>query len=337
MKNFREMNQARIGLAGVAVIVVGLIVLFNLTQFPFLTGATTYRAAFADAAGLQTGDKVRLAGASVGKIRGIDLDGNQVVVSFDVTESGVHLGSQTSAAIKTETVLGRKFLQVTSAGTGELDSDGVIPLARTSTPYNITHQLGRLTSTTGQIDTAQLARSFDAISEAFKDAPPQLRAALDGLTRLSQTISSRDGSIQSLLGNAEGVTGILADRNQQLTRLVVDGNDLLGELAQRRTAIQQLLVNVQSVATQLSGLVHDNEAQLQPTLQRLNSVLDVLRRNDGNIAVALQRIGPFASSLGESVASGPFFSAYIQNLIPGNLIPLPNVLGARNQAPGGSK
>ena len=74
MKNFREMNQSRIGLAGVAVIAVGLVVLFNLTQFPFLTGASTYRAAFADAAGLQDGDKVRVAGAAVGKVRGIELD-----------------------------------------------------------------------------------------------------------------------------------------------------------------------------------------------------------------------------------------------------------------------
>ena len=34
------------------------------------------------------------------------------------------------------------------------------------------------------------------------------------------------------------------------------------------------------------------------------------------MAEAIQRLGPYATELGEAVASGPFFNSYIQNLLP---------------------
>ena len=40
----------------------------------------------------------------------------------------------------------------------------------------------------------------------------------------------------------------------------------------------------------------------------------LLNRNKRNIQIVLDRAGPFAGSLGESVSSGPFFQAYVQNL-----------------------
>lgn len=325
MKSFREMNQARIGLISVGVVVGAMVLLFNLAQFAFLTGSTTYRAAFADAAGLLKDDPVQLAGTKVGKVRSIELAGDRVVVSFDISNDDFTMGDQTSAAIKTGTLLGRKFLQVNPAGSGELDPDTVIPLERTTTPFTITDQLGNLAVKAGEIDTQQLARSFDTVSDAFAGSPPQMRDALRGLTRISRTISTRDRGIRDLLGNAEGVTGVLADRNHELTKLIFDGNRLLGELERRRAAIRALLINTSNVSDQLRGLVGDNKVELRATLRRLDSVMDVLLRNKGNITLAVKRIAPFASALGEAVASGPFFTAYVENLAASNLAPVPNV------------
>jgi len=72
------------------------------------------------------------------------------------------------------------------------------------------------------------------------------------------------------------------------------------------------------VANQLTGLVKDNETQLAPTLARLNSVLDVLQKNKDNLRDGIDGLVKFQATLGEAVSSGPFFNAYVQNLIPGN-------------------
>ena len=49
-----------------------------------------------------------------------------------------------------------------------------------------------------------------------------------------------------------------------MNTLILDANDLLDTLVQRRQVIVELLANTSAVAKQLSGLVHDNEAASDP-------------------------------------------------------------------------
>ena len=122
-----------------------------------------------------------------------------------------------------------------------------------------------------ELDTEQINDSLNAISDTLADTPPELRTALDGMTRLSQSINSRDESLLQLLSRAEDVTKILSDRSGQIDSLLVDGNKLFAELSLRRDAISELIVNTGAVSRQLSALVQENEAQMGPTLEKLNS------------------------------------------------------------------
>lgn len=325
MASFSERNPAKIGMVGVGVLLALFLVLFNLNQFPQLTGSDVYRAQFAAAAGLKPGDTVRVAGAPVGTVRDMELAGDHVVVTFAVGSGAGRIGTSTAAAIKTDTLLGRKSLELTPRGGGELDPDTAIPLSRTSVPYNLIEELGNVATLGSKIDTQELAKALDTVSGALDDSPPAMRQALRGLGRISETIHSRDDLLSDLLGNAESMSAILADRNQELSRLVVDGNNLLGELHRRRGAINTMLVNVSSVADQLSGFVGDNKKTIGPLLRDFESVLDVLRKNKGNIDAALQKLGPVAASFGEGIASGPFWNIYFHNLnlVPSKLLPAP--------------
>jgi len=76
-------------------------------------------------------------------------------------------------------------------------------------------------------------------------------------------------------------------------------------LAARRQAIVGLLANTSAVAKQLSGLVHDNEQQLAPTLDKLNSVMAVLEKNRDNIAKALPGLAKYQATLGETLPADP--------------------------------
>jgi phospholipid/cholesterol/gamma-HCH transport system substrate-binding protein len=66
----------------------------------------------------------------------------------------------------------------------------------------------------------------------------------------------------------------------------------------------------------LSGLVADNEKQLAPTLQRLNSVTAMLEQNRDNIAKSLPGLAKFELTQGEAVSSGYYYNAYVPNLLP---------------------
>ncbi|MFI7671361.1 MCE family protein [Nocardia sp. NPDC049526] len=311
MKETRS-RAVSLGIIGIVVATTVSLSALQVDRLPFIRSGATYTAYFADAGGLIPGDNVQVAGVKSGRVEQVKLDGAKVYVRFTLDE-GIVLGNKTSAAIKTNTVLGRKSLEVTPAGSGSTRTNDTIPLDRTTSPYSLTDALGDLTNTVKGLDMDQVNRTLDALSTTFADTPAPLRSALDGVTQLSRSLNARDKALTELLGRAQNVTKVLADRSNQINALLVDGNDLLGELDRRRSALSQLIVYINGLAQQLTGLVNDNEAQLKPTLDRLNSVLALLQSNKDNLSKALDGLGPFSAALGEQVGSGPYFQAYVSN------------------------
>jgi len=311
----RDPNHVRTGIIGLAVSAAIVLAGLQYDQLHFLSGGLTYSARFEDAGGLVPGDDVMLAGVTVGDVTDVRLDEQAVLVTFRI-QDGIGLGDGTGADIKTNTVLGRKSLALRPGGDGVMRPGTVIPLEYTNSPYSLTDALGDLTTSVSELDTDRINDSLDALSESLQDTPPEIRGALEGMTRLSQSINERDESLRELLERAESVTGILSERSDHINELVVDANALFGELSLRRDAITELIANVSAVSRQLTGLVQDNQAQMAPTLEKLNLVTANLQANKENIAGALDGLGPYISALGESVASGPFFNAYVSNILP---------------------
>ncbi|MFE3222194.1 MCE family protein [Nocardia sp. NPDC059228] len=302
-----------VGVIGIVLAVTVCLSALQFDRLPFVRSGAEFSAFFADAGGLLPGDPVQVAGVRSGRVEDVKLDGAKVKVRFTLDESIV-LGGRTSAAIKTNTLLGRKSLEVLPAGDGALHRDDVIPLDRTTSPYSLNDALGDLATTVKGLDTDQVNKTLDTLSEAFTDTPGPLRSALDGVTQLSRSLNKRDKALTDLLSHAQNVTKVLGDRATQINALLLDGNSLLGELDARRAALSQLIVYINGLAKQLSGFVNDNEAQLKPTLDKLNSVLKLLTDNKDNLSKALDELGPFEAALGEQVGSGPYFQAYLSNI-----------------------
>ena len=170
------------------------------------------------------------------------------------------------------------------------------------------------------MDTATLNRSLDTLSDTVDQIAPQLGPTFDGLTRLSQSINSRDDTLGELFQSAGDFTEILSDQSQQVNTLILDADDLLGVLVERRHAIAELLVYTSGLAGQLSGLVADNEKELAPALEKLNSVTAMLEKNSDNIAKALPGLAKYQLTQGETVSSGFYYNAFVPNLTQAQLL-----------------
>jgi phospholipid/cholesterol/gamma-HCH transport system substrate-binding protein len=237
-----------------------------------------------------------------------------VLVDFTV-RNGVELGDRTEAAIKTETVLGNKMLELTPRGEGELT--GAIPLERTRSPYDLPTALGDLTTTISALDTTQLSSALTTLAETFKNTPPDLKIALEGVAQFSDTLNKRDEQLRNLLGNATKVTAVLAKRSDQIASLVVNTNALLSEVLAQRNSVDALFDNITSVSAQISGLVHDNRETLKPAVDKLNGVLGILDHRKKELQRVFYLLRRYAMSFGEVLGSGPFFKASLVNLLPG--------------------
>lgn len=315
---FSSRNPTTIGAIGLVLIGLFLWAAFNAGKLPIIGGGTQYSAAFTEAAGLKEGDDVRIAGVKVGQVDKVELDGAHVRVKFKVKKA--YVGDESVVAIKLKTLLGAKFLAIDSIGTKKQNPKKEIPLARTTSPFDVYPAFTQLTKTINEIDTDQLAKALGVLSTDFQNTPSSVKSVLGGLTRLSNTIASRDEKLRTLLRKANDVTGVLADRDTELQKLLSDGGLLLDELNARRDAIHSLLINTTTLSTQLEGLVADNEKTLGPMLDNLHNVLKLLQDNQDSLDRGLALLAPFYRVLNNTVGNGRWFENYICNLGPGGLL-----------------
>jgi phospholipid/cholesterol/gamma-HCH transport system substrate-binding protein len=314
IKPLADRNRFIVGLVGIGIVVAVVAAAFSYDKIPFIKGTNDYSAFFAEAGGIKTDSDVRVSGMTVGRVSGIHLEGTKVRVEFTV-DDGIELGDRTEAAIKTETVLGAKMLELTPRGDGKLT--GTIPLERTKSPYDLPDALGDLTTTISGLDTTQLSESLSTLAQTFQDTPPALRLALDGVARFSDTLNNRDMQLRNLLANANKVTGVLAKRSDEIAQLVRNADALLYALLSQRASIDALMNNLTAASQQLSGLVQDNRTTLRPALDKLNGVLGILDNRKQELQKTLGLLRRYAMSFGEVLGSGPFFKASLVNLIPG--------------------
>ncbi|OHV06735.1 MCE family protein [Mycobacterium talmoniae] len=316
MRTLEPPNRRRIGLMGIIVVLLMVGVGQSLTSVPMLFARPSYYGQFANTGGLHKGDKVRIAGMDIGKVEDIAIAGDHVVMKFSVGDTTI--GNESRLAIRTDTILGRKVLEVEPRGAQQLRPGSTLPLGQSTTPYQIYDAFLDVTKATDESsgwNVQTVKDSLNVLSQTVDETYPHLSAALDGVAKFSDTIGKRDEQIKHLLAQANQVASVLGDRSQQVNALLVNAQTLLAAFNQRSRAIDALLANVSAVSAQVQGFINDNP-NLNHVLEQLRTLTDMLVERKGDLAESFIRAAKFAGALNEAIASGPYFKVMIVNLLP---------------------
>ena len=128
--------------------VVGIFVVIGLIAIAYMTvklgnmgflGENTYTlyAKFNKVTGLRVGNPVTMLGLNIGRVESFKLDQNDqlVVVDFKI-DNGIKIYDDAIASIKTEGLIGDKFVSIDPGGSGELLKSGDI-ITDTESPTDI--------------------------------------------------------------------------------------------------------------------------------------------------------------------------------------------------------
>jgi phospholipid/cholesterol/gamma-HCH transport system substrate-binding protein len=302
----------RMGAISLGLLLLVMAASFNLQQFPGFRG-TVYHAELTDASGLRTGSEVQVAGIRVGRVNELKIGPERVIAEFDVKDAT--LGRSTRASVEVKSLLGEKFLNITPEGSGELKGGSTIPLSRTDVAFDIVGTLGTLTTQTEETDKKTLTTALNSLAETMDAAAPEIKSSFTGLSRLSNTIATRDEEIEELLQRSRNVTALLDERKGDLVTLMEKADLIFQELRQRKQTIHTLLVNAEELAVQLEGTVKDNQEQIQPALAKLQNVLEFLHAREDQIETLIHNYGPYVNILGNIIGTGPWFDAYVPNIL----------------------
>jgi phospholipid/cholesterol/gamma-HCH transport system substrate-binding protein len=316
MVPFRERNPVKVGAVSLLVLAAFVLMAFKAESLPLIGGGDTYYASFSDSSGIKPNDEVRIAGVRVGKVTGVDLDGDHVKVTFRIS-GGADFGTETNAEIKVKTLLGAMFLSLEPKGSGQLKKGSTIPISRTRSAYDVVAAFSGLAERAEAINLPQLTTALGTLADATANTPEALQSTLKGLSALSANVAARDAQLNTLLGNLKKVSGVLATRDQDIVTLMKDSDVLLRAVVARREAVHELLVSTSKLSTELTALVVQSRADLKPALSNLKSVVDVLRKNQNNLDNSLRLMAPFYRVFTNVLGTGPWFDTWISNLPPG--------------------
>ncbi|MFJ4657339.1 MCE family protein [Nocardia sp. NPDC088792] len=241
-------TQLRWGVVGVVVCVITLAIAGALYVIPF--GERSYTADFAISGGARSGDEVRVAGISVGKIRAVDLVGDHVEVQFTV-KNDVRVGDRSAVEVKMLTPIGGQYLALSPAGDKDLGGTH-IPKERTATPFQLSDILDKGTPIFSKIDASTMRGTIGQLDQALNQQPNALR---------------------DLIGNANDLTGLLADRTQQLNSALNVSDEYIAAIADDKALLADFVKQLGQVADQL-GNRKDDIVSVFNLIKRLLVVLD---------------------------------------------------------------
>lgn len=296
VEEYNKIWLGTVSLAVIAVIVGAILIVGQLS-----INQTGYRAEFAQAAQITAGDPVTVAGIDVGKVSDVALAGDHVVVSFKV-RNDVRVGSQTRAAIKLTTLLGRRYLELSPAGDGEV-TNRTIALANTAVPYDLRQALADATTTFEQVDADRIAQSMTTLDQGLTGVPEALPEALANVQALAGIVAARRDQMGSLLKNVDTLTATIRDQRANLGALVLQGRDLLSEITTRREAVHRLLDSATALITTIKGIL-GNEPSIDTMLANLEKLTALLAKNDASLGAVLQATALGTRNMANATGSG---------------------------------
>lgn len=332
MKSFRDRNPYAVGL-------VSLLLIGAVTGAAFLVGLLhlledTYsmQGTFTDAAGLRSGDDVKVAGVKVGRVTGVHADREEGLVRIDwVVNKGVDIKDEAGADIALETLLGSKFIRITNADSGDalmedLPADQrVIPYKdcddgecppRTTTPVDVFDLTRDATERIEATDNDRLNLLITQLADITEGKRGTVTDLIAGIDTVSTAINDREQQLNALLDHADELAAHLADKDQTLVQLIDSSRTILDFLVQRREELATALGAGSDAVRALSTLIDTNQAQLDAILDDLQPTLDVVDRNLPDLNRALAYTGP--AFYGQSLAGthGPWVDIYVAALGP---------------------
>jgi phospholipid/cholesterol/gamma-HCH transport system substrate-binding protein len=268
------------------------------------------RAEFSDATGLLNQDVVKIAGVTVGKVAGADVQIDErtgkasALVTLKVRES-VEVPRNAHAAIKFRNLLGQRMVVISQDPTepeaGDFPRNGkaIIRLANTSPAFDLGIVFNNLrpalsTLEAGDVNTLsralvqvfggrearlqEMTRQLADVAEALGDRGPIVAELVEHLSVVASTVASHDADLRSIVDSLDSILGVLGDRGDELARAAenigVASEGTADIIAGNRPDLDKVIGQLAAILE----VVADHRSELDAALRTLPSTIDALNR-----------------------------------------------------------
>jgi phospholipid/cholesterol/gamma-HCH transport system substrate-binding protein len=277
------------------------------------SSASTFKAVFTDATGVLKGDDIRVAGVKVGSVKDVEVtDRTRALVTFSVDDS-TQVTEATHATIKYRNLVGQRYIALTQeVGSAKpLGDEQTIPLARTAPALDLTVLFNGFKPLFEALSPTDINQLSYEIVQVFQGEGGTLESLLGHTASVTSTLAARDQVISSLIDNLNQVLDHLGDRDQQLNQLITTFRTFVKGLKNDREAILGSLDQVSALSVETASLVKDVRSPLVSDIKELRRLTSNVQANRGELDRALQVLPIKLEKIGRTATYGSWFNFYL--------------------------
>lgn len=236
MKNTLE---TRIGIFVALVVLAAAIVLERVGSFEMFQSGTRVNALFANIQDLKVGDRVKMAGVEIGRVDGIQLTNNRVLVTMKVRSKAANdVKTDSVATIKFTGLLGQNFVAIDFG-----------------TPRGEPLKNDQFIATAEQADLSAIMQKIDNVASGVENLTKSFTGfKIDTLVGpLRDFITANKDPLTATISNMQSISA-------ELSTQVSEGKGTLGKLIKDDTLYNNALSavsNLQDTATEVKATVAD--------------------------------------------------------------------------------
>jgi phospholipid/cholesterol/gamma-HCH transport system substrate-binding protein len=313
-------------------VLVSIIVTGTLTAImgSFAFGSQQeYKAEFTSASLLQKGDDVRIAGVTVGSVKGVEIkDRDSAEITFKIKKE-IPLTTATRASIRFLNLVGDRYMALEEGqpGAKRLSDDGVIPVSHTTPALNLTELFNGFQPLFQALTPSEVNQLSLNLVRVLQGEGGTIGSLMSNTASLTNSLADRDELIGQVIGNLSAMLKTVDDRHAQLTELVVELKDWMGNLAHDRKAIGASVSNLSGLTAQVADLLTQGRPYIKSDVAQLRKVMTTLNK-PGNQAALNEVLNRLPLMLERQTRTGTYGSWYQYYLcdFDGTII-LPKIAG----------
>lgn len=248
-------------------------------------------ALFADIGDLVKGAAVQSSDVRIGTVKAIELEGYKARVLMDV-DADAGLTSDASAFIRSTSLLGEKFVQLTSGRSGRPLADGdVIPSERTGKVAALDDLLTKLGKILEGGSLSDLGVFIDSAAGIVRDKEQQLGQLFTELRKVTNTIASRAPEIGAAVDNIESTFSTFNDR--AFTDAIASSAAATQVLADQQADLDRLVDSLADFSEVAGRYASATTEANDGSIKDLRLILDEVMKTTGDLDKSLSTLASF--------------------------------------------
>jgi phospholipid/cholesterol/gamma-HCH transport system substrate-binding protein len=237
-------------IAGFALSCFGILLFLWVTfggPTPFKAKPYEVKIPFSEATQLAEQSDVRISGVNVGKVQNIALDpnGKQALVTADIDDKFAPLPESTRAILRTKTLLGETYIELTSGSRDgpKLADGGTLPeanVAESAQLDEIFRTFDPETRAAFQSWMQEAAVAIDGQGQSLSSALGELEPTFTDLDKLFRVLDSQRFAVTQLFKNGATTFRAFRGREGELASLIQSSNAVFQTTARRDRDIEAL-------------------------------------------------------------------------------------------------